>query len=221
MREFDIRAWGAHNSRRIGLAIECKGLTADNPLLVSCVPRESQEAGHSYLFSDRAVGAGGSHTRVQPKAPARPPYTYQAGQGVGKSLRQVRRDKTGKMVGGDEVFDKWTHALASLGEMVDEGAAALSTGPVTPKMVAFLPVLVVSDGTLWIADYSSRGELQRAPFQHTDVTYYFGRKYFLKREGAIFTISHLHIFTRTAIRDWLVEIARGGGIWDELFPTNS
>jgi hypothetical protein len=56
--------------------------------------------------------------------------------------------------------------------MIEEGANILATAPTHTRMIAFLPVLVVPDGTLWIADYSSRGDLQRAPFQHTDVTYY-------------------------------------------------
>lgn len=219
MREFDIRASAARDVRRIGLAIECKGLTTDYPLLVSCVPRDAQDAGHEYLYADRTVGAGGSHTRVQPmKASRLPYYPYHIVQRVGKSMRQVRRDKKGQMVAGDEVFDKWSQALQSIGEMVEEGASLLSTAPPSIKKIAFLPVLVVSDGTLWIADYSSRGDLQSAPFQHTDVTYYVGRKYWLKREQVNFSISHLHIITRTAIREWLAGIAKGGGIWDELLP---
>jgi hypothetical protein len=219
MREFDIRAWGGIGVRRMGLAIECKGLKPEYPLLVSCVPRDTHEAGHEYLYADRSVGAGGSHTRVQTMTPRIPYYEYRAGEGVGKSMRQVRRDrKKDQMVAGDEVFDKWTQALSSIGEMIEEGANTLSTAPQNLRMIAFLPVLVVPDGTLWIADYSSRGDLQRPPFQHTDVTYFLGRKYWLKREQVNFTISHLHIITRTAIRDWLSGIANGGGIWDDLMP---
>jgi hypothetical protein len=221
MREFDIRAWAGIGIRKIALSVECKRLTADFPLLVSCVPRDAQEAGHQYLYADRTVGAGGSHTRVQTMTPRVPHYEYRAGQGVGKSMRQVRRDRKDQMVAGDEVFDKWTQALASIGEMIEEGANILSTAPTHTRMIAFLPVLVVPDRTLWIADYSSRGDLQRAPFQHTDVTYYLGRKYWLKREQVNFSISHLHITTRTAIREWFAGIANGGGIWDELLPITS
>jgi hypothetical protein len=222
MREFDIRAWASLGVRKIALAIECKGLTVDYPLLVSCVPRDPQEAGHEYIYADRTVGAGGSHTRVQPMRAARLPYyPYHAAQRVGKSMRQVRRDKKGQMVAGDEVFDKWTQALASIGEMIEDGAALLSTAPTHTKMIAFVPVLVVSDGTLWIANYSSRGDLQGAPFPYTDVTYYLGRKYWLKREQVNFGISHLHIISRSAIRDWLAGIAKGGGIWDKLLPVPS
>jgi hypothetical protein len=85
------------------------------------------------------------------------------------------------------------------------------------KYIAFLPVLVVSDETLWVADYSSRGELQREPFEVSELTYYVGRQYPL--QFATLSISHLHIITRSEIRTWLPGIAQGGGIWQELFPS--
>jgi hypothetical protein len=103
--------------------------------------------------------------------------------------------------------------------MIEIGANQLRTGTSqSVRQIAFLPVLVVSDETLWVADYSSRGDLQQPPFQVTEITYYLGRKYRLERERASLTVTHLHITTRSRIRPWLEEIANGGGIWQELFP---
>ena len=134
--------------------------------------------------------------------------------------RETRGDRRGLMVGGDDVFDKWAQAVASLVEMIETGASQLLKGSrQSLRYIAFLPVLVVSDGTLWIADYSSRGELQREPFQVPELTYYLGRQYALEQQSAVLTISHLHIITRSEIRTWLHGIAQGGGIWLELFPS--
>jgi hypothetical protein len=123
-------------------------------------------------------------------------------------------------VSGDDVFDKWSQSVASLAEMIESGASELRKGSRQDlKYIAFLPVLVISDETLWVADYSSRGELLREPFQVPDLTYYLGRQYPLERQRVTLAISHLHIVTRTEIRTWLHGIAQGGGIWQELFPS--
>ena len=109
--------------------------------------------------------------------------------------------------------------MASLAEVIESGASQLRKGTrQSLRYIAFLPVLVVSDETLWVADYSSRGELQREPFQVPEITYYLGRQYALEGQSATLTISHLHIITRSEIRTWLHGIAQGGGIWQELFP---
>jgi hypothetical protein len=218
-RQFDIRASATLGHDRISLAIECKGLKPDFPLLVSCVPRESREAHHQVLFASDVMGEGSSFTRVKPVHRGQQPCIYPANEGVGKSMRQVRRERRGNMASGDDVFDKWMQALASLTELIEIGASQLRIGArQSLRQIAFLPVLVVSDEMLWVADYSSRGDLLREPFRVSDITYYLGRKYPLAREHISFTVTHLHITTRTRIRAWLEEIANGGGIWQELFP---
>lgn len=208
-RQFDVRAWTTQGANRIALAIECKGLSLDYPLVVSCVPRAAHESYHEVLEVSPTMGLSSSYTRVKPIPSQMGTGAYQVSQGVGKSMRQVRREtkgpKAGQMVSGDDVFDKWTQALASIAEMVDDGANALSSGPQQKlQHIAFVPCLVVSDGALWIADYSNRGELVQAPFQVDTIDFFVGRKYPLKREGVDFMITHLRIVTRTQIRVWLV-----------------
>src|ERR1700684_4333987 len=48
-RQFDVRASHTLEDNKIALAIECKGLTTDYPLLISCVPRSRSEAYHEVL----------------------------------------------------------------------------------------------------------------------------------------------------------------------------
>jgi hypothetical protein len=215
-RQFDIRASQTLGDCRICLTIECKALSAAYPLLVSCVPRARSEGFHELLYTDKAMGAGGSFTRVSRRQGAR--SLYPGGQPVGKAMRQVRKDGRGELVGGDEVFDKWMQALASAADMVAESADQLQV-PTSgqPRAVAILPVLVVSDETLWVADYSPEGGLNREPFTVPDIDFFLGRKYELPREQTTFTISHLEIYTRGTVHSLFEQITRGGGLWQELF----
>lgn len=214
-RQFDVRASKVIDNLKICLTIECKGLVPTFPLLVSCVPRARSESFHELLYVSDVVGSNASFTRVQ-RYPGEQSF-YRQGQPVGKNLRQVRRD-SGKLVSGDEVFDKWMQALASASEMVAESANLLRARRADgPKFVAVIPVLVVSDETLWVADYGSNGQLKGDPLQVSDITFFVGRKYALVREILTFTISHLHIETRSHINTLLEQVAKRGGTWEELF----
>jgi hypothetical protein len=220
-RQFDIRASHTRGDRKICLTVECKALIESYPLLVSCVPRSQRESFHERLYASDVQGMNGSFTRIFRKwwQNAQDPYAlYRIGEPVGKAMRQVFRDSKGNLDGGDEVFDKWAQALASAAEVIHDAAAEVSSlANGKPRAVAVLPVLVVSDKTLWIADYASKGKLQQDPFTIDDITYYLGRKYRLSRELVEFTISHLHIYTRSNVYTLFKEIADGGGVWDQLF----
>ncbi len=115
------------------------------------------------------MGNSASFTRVKTVATGKHPLLYPPGEGACKSMLQVRREvkgeRRGEMVGGDEVFDKWMQALASMAELIEGGAQALSVRPRDDgvQRMAFVPVLVVPDGTLWVADYSSRGQSATRP----------------------------------------------------------
>lgn len=220
-RQFDIRARAdqrATNGRRcrICLTVECKGLTPTYPLLVSCVPRAPSEAFHEELYTDSNLGAGGSFTRVRRRSGANSLYPH--GQPVGKAMRQVRKDQRDQLIGGDEVFDKWMQALASAAEMVSDAANVLSAPEDRkPQVITVIPVLVVSDATLWAADYAANGTLNQPPFKVDEITFYLGRKYELPRERTTYTISHLHIETRGHVGAFLEQVGRCGGVWEELF----
>jgi hypothetical protein len=212
-RQFDIRASKTADNLEIHLTIECKGLNTSYPLLVSCVPRVRSESFHQLLYTDETQGVGGSYTRVTTMQSR----LYREGQPVGKAMRQIRRDNRGALTGGDEVFDKWMQALASAAELIEGAAEQLSVPSDKPKYATVLPVLVVSDDTLWVADYASNGRLRSDPFSVQEITFFLGRKYELKRERLTFTISHLHIYTRSHVSNFLQEVAGDGGIWPELF----
>ena len=121
--------------------------------------------------------------------------------------------------GDSDVFDKWTQALASIAEMVERAVKHLSARRAFIPRTAFLPVLVVPDGTLWGAKYSSSGDLEEHPTKESEITFYVGRKYHLDDDAGDLAITHLHVCTRSAVGECLHRIADGGGIWQQLFPS--
>jgi hypothetical protein len=113
-REFDIRACYTLRNNKIALAIECKGLKTDYPLVVSCVPRTRSEAYHEILqVSEEPISAyvpAPVVTRLARVPSDRNLCIYPVGHGVGKSMRQVKRERArgelrGQIVSGDDVFD--------------------------------------------------------------------------------------------------------------------
>jgi hypothetical protein len=225
-RQFDIRAAHTQEHNTIQLSIECKRLNASFPLLISCVPRSEGEALHQNLSTFQRVGGGTTYVRANSVRPSGPQALYPPGLLVGKSMTQVGRERDSKaLTGGDaEVFDKWAQSLASMAEMIESAVRYLCVRRTFVPRVAFLPVLVVPDGTLWGAKYSSRGELMEDPTNESEITFYVGRKYDLPEkyrlpeDGPHLEITHLHVCTSTAVSDMLYRIVNGGGIWQQLFP---
>lgn len=91
-RQFDFRLMiRRRDGRRISVALECKNLKPNFPLLVSRVPRITSEAFHQTLIreSDRAIVA-----RIRPiacgtRAYRGPISSYPLGEHVGKATAQI------------------------------------------------------------------------------------------------------------------------------------
>ena len=144
---------------------------------------------------------------------------YGHGEPVGKSTTQVGRTEKGDFVGGDgDVFDKWSQALASADDLVARASDAHERHGTPMFFTAVRPVLVVTDGTLWVADYSEEGILQRDPCLVNEATLFVAREYFSQFHDAC-VLSHLHIYTRTGIEAFLDRIAYNkADFWEQLFP---
>jgi hypothetical protein len=216
LRQFDIRAMNVSGNHRIRLAIECKSLRPTYPLVVSCVPRTDEESYHYVMFTRPEPGLHGSHTGVKRVRSA----LYVSGDYVGKDMCQIGRDKRGSLVGSDGgLFDKYQQAMASSSDLIAEAADDHRVRYERSTFTAVLPILVVPDGTLWGARYSSRGRLEGEPVQTNEVTFYLGRDYPLTREGLTFTISHLQIMTKSGATELLRQVGepRPQGIWEVLF----
>jgi hypothetical protein len=86
IRQYDIRAYMNRDDRTLASAVECKNLRANNPLLISSVPRTLDEAFHSVL-----LGRTGA-VRYRTAELVSRSSAYQVGGQVGKKTDQVGRD---------------------------------------------------------------------------------------------------------------------------------
>ena len=214
-RQFDVRAYYFDPSFcRLDLAIECKSLQPTYPLLLSRIPRATAESFHQLILFDATQDStDAKRGTVDPLRASVVRHLgsqsiYHVGDSVGKTMTQVGRDDKGAIKTGDDgVYDKWSQALASADELVSSAAYGLPQ--LHNKVLTFvLPVLVVSDGTLWAADYSEDGREISDPVQIDEGELFVGREYGGGGRPA-YTISHLHIVTKSRV----------GSFFDRLYAS--
>jgi hypothetical protein len=208
-REFDIRATKCFGGKQyLRLAVECKNLRENFPLLVSCVPRTSAEA-----FHEICISVDPDEVELEP----RPSYYsrgmlrrsknirltgnrtfYRELDPVGKSRDQIGRNQNGDIIANDsDVYEKWSQALASA---VDLTYLACSDGEERTGDCALslvFPLLIVPNGRLWITEYDAHGNRTRDPYSANSCSYFVNLSY--SHDGAIrgekLTISHLDFVT--------------------------
>ena len=204
-RQFDIRANIEIKPLRVGLAIECKNLSPAYPLLVSRVPRIESEAFHQVLVPEPRPDDGGGfvlrvtrfvYSRAEPvSAPA---SLYKTGDLVGKSVTRVGviSDKLGEFQADDsEIFDRWAQAVTSAYDLISEADRYFSDEDSDPRAYWIVPMLVVPDGTLWVADYDKKGAVQADPHQVDEAEIYIDHSASKKGQMFSYTISHMHFVT--------------------------
>jgi hypothetical protein len=113
-RQYDVRALYQFGPQRdLLLAVECKSLSPEAPLVVSRVPRDEEDSFHELLKTGRSPELG-TTVATSERSDASRVHFYPKGAMVGKSMTQIRRDGSGKLVASDsESYDKWSQALTS------------------------------------------------------------------------------------------------------------
>ncbi len=220
LRQFDVRGRQQFNARErvkilreVYLAVECKSLSPEFPLVVSRVPRSDMENSHDVIkrwhrevLNDTAFGvlSTGPET-IQ---------LYAASQMVGKSATQIRWHENGKkLIASDaEGYDKWSQAMASASELVDS-AAKNPPDPSDPTFAFVMPVLLVNDGTLWVVDYADDG-VRQEPTMVNDALLWVDREVKIagRYETSSYHLSHLHIYTRKGFTTFLDQIGSPGSM---------
>ena len=130
---------------------------------------------------------------------------YGAGLPVGKHTFQLRREspKNSFKTGDSDSYDKWSQALASAADLVTRACGAHFRCGVMQIFSFVLPVLVISDNTLWVVDYNDRGQ-RSEPKPAEECQLFVDRAYEIGRRGVDpYTITHLHIYTRTGFASFL------------------
>lgn len=158
IRQFDIRAFLDKAEYTLAMAVECKNLRPNNPLLLSAVPRTLDEGFHDELYCNPQ----GALTYFSVASRNGNGSAYKPGEMVGKKTDQVKRETAQGLVSNDELtFDRISQAVNSCQGLIEELSKKV---PAPPKRV-IVPVLVVSPGSLWQVDYGSTGSITARPRQ--------------------------------------------------------
>jgi hypothetical protein len=219
IRQYDVRAVAQPNLQCVvSLAVECKSLSPEFPLVVSRVPRQEIDSYHDVLRCWRPADAARKSVAVESSTPG-DLRMYGTSEMVGKSLTQIRWDKAGggRWVTSDaDTHDKWSQAMASAADFIDTGARTTAKdGSETYTFV--LPVLLVSDSTLWTVDYDESGR-RSEPQRAEHATVFMGREYPLPGEqDLVYRISHLHICTRSGFPQLAKSLSTTGMPLERVF----
>jgi hypothetical protein len=226
-RQYDVRASHEWGNMKLDLTIECKSLDPAYPLLVQRVSRPGNESFHQTMLSRGSTTSYGTAREPQGWVGASlfkmsGTHLYDPQEQVGKSLKRVKLSENGFSATDSDIYEKYTQALTSMDELVQSAAVEMRPERAQIYSRAFLPIVLVSDGALWVADYSASGQLVADPRPEADeTTFYLGWNYELPNpfdiHPATFTISHLHIMTRRRLPQFLSEVHTGGSIWYQLF----
>jgi hypothetical protein len=220
-RQFDIRLRIAKGPLVIRLAVECKNLRSNFPLLVSRVPRLTDESFHNVLVCEPPYGPVAIIPQTTNVRVIGPGTLYRPNELVGKATAQIGRRANGELWTGDtEVHDKWTQAISSAFGLVKRSEREYEETGESVAAVIVLPLLVVPDNTLWTADYSADGTLLGEPHPTTESLLYLDKSVFTGPPfGVAYDISHLHILTKSKLDGFLNRIAVNDKFWrTHLFP---
>ncbi len=214
-RQFDIRMKLISDLCVLRLAIECKNLKPHYPLFISRMPRRREESyheairtGHENCCSHRFISGRSMYRKTEP---------------VGKSTTQVGKTPTKELsVGDSEVFDKWSQALASSFDLISIAGTSFVTSESFSLTTVVIPVLVVSNDTLWAVDYSADGQIENEPKQVDECAVFIGKKYTFEKTHSFMEhqISHLHIYTKNGFDAFLGQI-QSEDAWEDVFPLHT
>lgn len=198
-REFDIRAQfdvpvAGEEPTFIRLAVECKNVRPNYPMILHRVPRTQSE---SFIDVVRSTAPGGmrlyAHGESIRLRDTRSPYAI--GEYVAKSADQVGKRLDGEIQAADyDVFDRINQASHSAHDLLyaSHYAAAHIGGSVISVVI---PMLVVPDGRLWAVDYDNSGRIVGGPAQIRHAAYFLDREWSIggAADRKSYSLSHLDI----------------------------
>jgi hypothetical protein len=202
IRQFDIRAFKHQGPYTLALAVECKNLRPDCPLLLSTVPRVAAEA-----FHDTIVREANPHLPVPKVRPVLGNLSvYRLGEMVGKKTDQVSRDKDDFVRDDGKTFDKINQAVNSCRDLVRK--FVVTADQLFTRVV--VPVLVVPASLLWQVDYLADGKLLVRPRNVARATLFLNHSWPVESQyGTIinYRLSHIEFVTidalPTIVEAWL------------------
>lgn len=221
LRQFDYRFKLSHRSpgdrqECVFLAVECKNFHPASPLVICGRDRTDDESYYAFVES---LADNQFAFPPRPKKIARGINNrfYKPGEFVGKSPLRLK-DRKGKLeaASDDDIYDKYSQALASSVELVDTACRLAQPRGFGRVASLVIPLVVVPDGLLWKVHYSAKGDLITEPSQVPECEFFVAKK--LKSGDFHFVITHVHFVTMQGFSSFLAGLCSSPKIWEWMFP---
>jgi hypothetical protein len=219
LREFDIRAVKDFGQRFLRLAVECKNVAANAPILISCMPRRGEEDfseivaswNPDKLFDGKDQAMPGILRQMSWSAKLVGEHSlYKPHEPVGKNCDQVARFAgDGSFMNSDKaIYEKWAQSIASAHDLTGLAGRDGRDRTGTVAMTVIVPLLVVPDGRLWTVRYSEDGSQVEEPRPTDRCSYFVGVDYWQRGDHQIAptTISHLEFVTVRGLANFVDEV---------------
>lgn len=203
-RQFDLRATRVRGNTCMRLAVECKEISAQYPLVFGRVPRDITEAGHQLVVSAEKD----LDTTGMPKGIALERHAmvvnqladeslYAAGDHVAKGYMQVSGNSKN---GPDELYSRLAQAIASASDHVDEAHEEYRRTGTAVCMTFILPLVVVPDGRLWAIDHDEDGNRVKSPAPVDAIEYGIHKTIpGPMLNGSPYKVTHLEVVTESGL----------------------
>ncbi len=224
-REFDIRAIKTFSNYRIRLAIECKNIRENFPILVSCMPRHEVESYHQVAIV-REPQSGDIDFMFQSRAKTlsiRNEHSiYKINDPVGKSTSQVGIALDGTISANDgELYDKWSQSLSSSADLVSRMYMDGDEKDEEDNYLSLvIPIVVVPNGRLWSVSYDYDGKMVNEPSLSDRCSCFIDKDYKMgsKLAGTQILISHIEIMTIDGLHSFVESYMKTKEGISKLFP---
>jgi hypothetical protein len=210
-REFDIRATKTIQRSRVRMAIECKNIRENFPILISCIPRHEQESYHQIALisepkTDSLIALSLHQSRAKTLS-IRGQYTlYKPHEPVGKSTVQVGRALDNTISANDaELYEKWGQCLSSANDLVERVYWDGSEDEEESYLSAVIPFVVVPNNRLWMVSYDEEGNRVCDPHPTNRCSCFIDKDYEMgtKLASARLWLSHIEIVTFDGMRSFV------------------
>ncbi len=226
-REFDIRAIKTIQQYRVRMAIECKNVRENFPILISCTPRHEQESYHQIAFPCKPDSYNFKNPLDQSLAATlsilQEHSFYKVGEPVGKSTAQVGRALHDNKISAndDEFYEKWGQCLSSIDDLVtrmywDED------GDKNNSYSAAFPFVVVPNDRLWMVTYDNDGNRTSEPVPTNRCSCYINKDYEMGRTSfgtrTCLWLSHIEIVTFEGMKTFVEKYLKSKEGMEKIFP---
>ncbi len=201
-REFDIRAFKTLEGRKhLALAVECKNISTDLPLIIHSTKIEINDRTHSLMVNYSGIKNDQKKGQITyiPEIPIsrRPdsfcheishkvkedgnifPSLYSDFEYVGRSMDKLKSKnvdkKTVYYLGDEEIFPKFSQCQNSLVDFIDK--AALEENENGIHQFGLFPILIVPNNALWEQRYNSNGTKAEEIFRTDRIPFCINKTY--------------------------------------------